>query len=104
MKAEKTPASLRVGRDAPGFLLRMPKSMRTEAKRESELTERSMNTVLLRHIQRSMGLDKSPGTHHKAEESSPPDYYMLNENERTLFVMLKKLSSEKQLALLTLLK
>lgn len=97
-KAQKTP---RVGRDSPAYLLRLPAQLREELRREAEITDRSMNTVILRRIQGSYKTEKLTTY---AKEPAVSDYYSLNETERTLFALLKKLSAERQLALISLLK
>lgn len=101
LKAGKISGSLKVGRDAPGYLLRMPPEMRDELKREALIKDRSMNTVILRRLQESFGHEKKG---HRVEQPDRTDYYTMSEMERTLFALLKRLPMEKQVALMTLLK
>lgn len=92
---------LKVGRDSPGYLLRLPSELREEIKREADISSRSMNSVILSRLLGSYGKEKKA---HKVEEPARSMYYALSETEQTLFALLKKLPIERQLALITLLK
>lgn len=79
----------------------MPPDMREELKREAQISDRSMNTVILRRLQESFGQEKKG---YRVTEPDRSAYYAMSEIERTLFAMLKQLPLDKQMALLALLK
>lgn len=99
--AGKNNNKLKVGRESPGFLLRMPISLREELKREATVSDRSMNTVILSRLKGSVDKSKKDSLH---DQPGMAEYYALNEIERSLFTILKRLPLEKQMALMTLLK
>lgn len=96
---KRSDTAVKVGRDAPGYALRMPKDLHEWIKRESDITGRSMNTVILTRLKQSYMGEKTS----LRIEQPTRDYYALSDTEKTIFAMIKKLPTDKQLALLALL-
>lgn len=99
-KQTKTLKAVKVGRDAPGYALRLTKTLHEEIKREADITGRSMNTVILMRLHHSYDGENAPT---KVEDSAR-SYYTMSDTEKMIFAMIKKLPTDKQLALLSLLK
>lgn len=87
-------------RDIAPFGLRMQMELKEKLDREAKINGRSLNSEIVDRLRRSIS-----GTGHSAVgQESPPYQIEMTELERSLLSTLKKLTPEKQLALLSLLK
>jgi Arc-like DNA binding domain len=96
---------LRMGREAPKYLLRLPQEIRDHLQKEANLNGRSVNSEIVQRLQASIDYQFSARSKaHKAAESGQVEYTAQNDTERAFFAMFRRMSPEKQLALLSLFK
>lgn len=97
--------SVKVGRDASRYLLRMPEELLHELRREADLNGRSVNSEILTRLQLTLAQQaKLLQTGHRIEDPAAAEYRAMSDMERALLNIAKKLSPEKQLALISLFK
>ena len=97
------PPSTRVGREAPKYLLRLPHELRDWLQREANINGRSLNSEIIQRLEASR-VGQEGGTRRALAEQPRGDYTMMTELERSIMTVVKRLSPEKQLALLSLFK
>lgn len=91
----------RLVRDIAPFGLRMQIDLREKLEREAKINGRSLNSEIVDRLRRSFVSINSSG----AVAQPDPVYRLeLSELERSLLAAVKKLTPEKQLALISLLK
>ena len=96
---------MKVGREAPRYLLRLPQELRNELQREAGLNGRSVNSEILSRLQLSLSQQaRLMKKGYRIEDPARSEYAAMNDTERTLLGVIKKLSPEKQLALISLFK
>lgn len=87
-------------REIAPFGLRLQLGLRRKIEREAKINGRSLNSEIVDRLQRSMAASAMP----HMQQISPSYSVELSDVERSLITVLKRLTPEKQLALLSLLK
>ena len=88
-----------MSREYPMFGLRMPPDLRDRLESKKKINNRSLNAEICSRLERS--LDEETGRYRL--EQGVSEYSTLPDYERQLLTHYRKLSPERQLALLTLL-
>jgi hypothetical protein len=88
-------------RDLPPTAVRLDPELRHALAREAAINGRSLHGEILQRLKRSL-LSMKPGKLAANEPMAP--YAVLSDQERALLSLFRRLSPEKQLALLSLLK
>jgi hypothetical protein len=96
---------LRVGREAARYLLRLPEELMRDLRIDATLNGRSLNSEILTRLQLSLEqqarlMKESP----RLEEPARAEYRGMSDTERQLFDIVRHLSAERQLALISLFK
>ncbi len=90
-------------RDLPPTAVRLPPEVRHALAREAAINGRTLHGEIVQRLRDSLAPHLAGGSGHALQESRPP-YLELTDSERALLTMFRKLSPEKQLALLSLFK
>ena len=103
----KPPA--KAGREAPKYLLRLPAEIGDQIRKEANLNGRSINSEIISRLQRSIEDQRAVRVNgYKVAEAGlppiPPEQLAADDNERAMLAAFRRLSPERQLALLSLLK
>lgn len=91
-----------MSRQYPMFGLRMPPELRERVERESKINGRSLNAEIVNILQRSF--EKGVQSEYRIAEPSHGEKHGLNDSERQLLALFRRMGPEKQLALLSLFK
>lgn len=91
-------------RDLPPTAVRLLPETRQALAREAALNGRSLHGEIVMRLTNSMHLGAPQTTSHGVRESDPVQTNPLPDGERALLTAFRKMSPEKQLALLSLLK
>jgi hypothetical protein len=95
----------KVGREAPGYLLRLPQELKEELQKEANLNGRSMNSEILSRLQMSMEQQaRLLKQGYRVEDAARSELAALSDLERAFLAVARGLSPEKQLALISLFK
>ena len=86
------------------FHVRMPEDVKQRLEKEAQINGRSLNAEVVDRLKRS--LSKQLASSHRASESDATGYQApaLSDADRQLLAIFRKLSPEKQLALISLFK
>jgi hypothetical protein len=91
--------------DINPFGLRMQPELKSTLEREADINGRSLNAEIVNRLQLSIerqrtGVEKS----YKSAEPAAPAYLAKDDHERAMLNVFRRMSPEKQLALLSLFK
>ena len=91
--------------DINPFGLRMPPELKKTLEKEAAINGRSMNAEIVNRLQLSVEQQRNqtPDSYRVAEDSPLP-YQARDDHERAMLSLFRRLSPEKQLALLSLFK
>lgn len=95
----------KVGREAPGYLLRLPQELKEELQKAANSNGRSINSEILTRLQ--LSLDQQARLlkqGHRIEDAARTELAALTDLERAFLAVARGLPPEKQLALLSLFK
>jgi hypothetical protein len=90
-------------RDLPPTAVRLSPELRHALAREAAINGRSLHGEIVQRLRNSLAPDAGSAGRHEAGESRPA-YAELADGERALLTIFRKMSPEKQLALLSLFK
>lgn len=91
--------------DISPFGLRMQPDLKSALEREARIAGRSMNAEIVNRLQLSIeGQRAQPTKPYRADEPVSPIYAVENDHERAMLNLFRRMSPEKQLALLSLFK
>lgn len=88
-------------RDLPPTAVRLAPELRHDLAREAAINGRSLHGEIVHRLRGSLAGGKPTG---RAVAEGSPNYTELSDSERALLTLFRKLSPEKQLSLLALLK
>ncbi len=90
-------------RDLPPTAVRLPPEVRHALAREAAINGRTLHGEIVQRLRNSLAHEGGAGKHGVAE-GRPAYGAELSDSERALLTVFKKMSPEKQLALLSLFK
>jgi hypothetical protein len=90
-------------RDLPPTAVRLPPEVRHALAREAAINGRTLHGEIVQRLRNSVAHEGGTGKH-GAAEGAPAYAEPLSDGERALLAIFRKMSPEKQLALLSLFK
>lgn len=91
--------------DINPFGLRMPPDLKNAMEKEAQINGRSMNAEIVNRLRSSLDQTKArPSNSYQAAEVPPAAYVVNDDTERAMLAVFRRMSPEKQLALLSLFK
>lgn len=87
-------------RDLPAYKLRMPPELRQELEKQAELRGRSLHAEILARVRETL----VPRARRSTQVEQPSADYVASDIEQKMLVVFRRLTPEKQLALLSLFK
>jgi hypothetical protein len=89
-------------RDLPPTAVRLPPEVRHALAREAAINGRTLHGEIVQRLRNSLA--QEPGSKQAINEGRPAYAQELSDSERALLTVFKRMSPEKQLALLSLFK